>query len=125
MIVKCKSSFRHQITEGDNYLVIEVLIRRTTNRISYRIIDNEGYPAIYEADKFEVISNKLIDFAIKFDDEIIILSHTLILNSELNKMNIEGFWGLFSEDNEETKIILKRVLTDLSSSENIKSPMII
>lgn len=41
MLVKCKKSFRHQLKEGNIYLVVEIIIKRKSNTIRYRLIDNE------------------------------------------------------------------------------------
>ena len=62
MLVKCKKSFRHQLKEGNIYLVVEIIIKRKSNTIRYRLIDNEGYPAIYEADMLKVQTNVLKDY---------------------------------------------------------------
>lgn len=59
MVVKCEKSFRHQISEGMNYRVLENIIKRDSNAISYRIIDNDGIPAIYESTLFCVVSNHM------------------------------------------------------------------
>lgn len=105
MLAKCIESFRNQIKAGNTYLVIEISIKLTSNSVGFRIIDEEGYPAIYEADKFQIVSNRINDFAIVINENYIILSHNFILNSELNKKNIEGFWGLFVEDDAKAKKI--------------------
>lgn len=55
MLVKCKESFRHQITKGHIYLVIEMTIRSIDNSIFFRVIDNEGYLAVYEFEKFRLL----------------------------------------------------------------------
>lgn len=62
MIVECAETFRSQITKGECYLVIEVLIDMDRNSLLYRIIDNDGCPAIYEAEKFDVISGNMNRF---------------------------------------------------------------
>ena len=58
MLVRCEKSFRHQISEGNIYLVIEILIKRANSKISYRIIDNDGIPAIYDSENFEIVSER-------------------------------------------------------------------
>jgi hypothetical protein len=125
MLVKCINSFRQQISEGDVYIVIEVLVKRTKNIISYRVIDNEGFPAIYDSKNFEIISNNIDDFAISVCQDKIVLSHKLILNSEVNEKNVEGFWGLFIEDDIETREILKNVVCSMANIEGIESPKIL
>lgn len=47
MLIRCEKAFRHQISKGHIYLVIEILIKRVNSKISYRIIDNDGIPAIF------------------------------------------------------------------------------
>lgn len=125
MIVRCKESFRQQIKEGSTYLVIEILITRTNNSISYRLIDSEGYPAIYDAEKFVIVSNDINSFAFSFNQEIIVFSPTQILNSELKEKNAEGFWGSFIEDDPESRKLLKKVVIDLAREENITPPTLI
>lgn len=122
MLVKCKKSFRHQLKEGNIYLVVEIIIKRKSNTIRYRLIDNEGYPAIYEADMFEVQTNVLKDYAITINQESILISPIQIANSELNREDINGFWGLFVEDNLEAKKILMESVENLALSENIITP---
>ena len=122
MLVKCKKSFRHQLKEGNIYLVVEIIIKRKSNTIRYRLIDNEGYTAIYEADMFEVQTNVLKDYAITINQESILISPIQIANSELNREDINGFWGLFVEDNLEAKKILMESVENLALSENIITP---
>lgn len=124
MLVKCINSFRNQIRVESIYLVLEVLIKRTNNMISYRIIDEDGYPAIYDADNFIIVSNNMNHFSIFLNNKMLILSHTLILNSELNKKHIEGFWGLFIEDDTEARTLLQKVIDNLALEENISSAIL-
>ena len=121
MLVKCSKPFRHQLSENNVYLVIEILTKFSNKSVSYRLIDNEGYPSIYDADRFEVVSNKIDNFAVLLNDDGIILSHELIVNSELNIKSIDGFWGLFIEDDIDAKQILKEVIKDLSIKEKYNS----
>ena len=44
MLVKCSKPFRHQISYNDVYLVIEILTKFSNKSVSYRLIDNDGYP---------------------------------------------------------------------------------
>ena len=125
MLIKCKESFRHQITKGDIYLVIEMIIRLSNNSIFYRVIDNEGYPAIYEFEKFEIVSNEYKNSAVLLNDTKFILSHKDILNSSLNEKNIEGFWGCFIEDDVEAIKVVNNIVKELSLQENIEAPQII
>lgn len=118
MVVKCIESFRHQIKKEEKYLVIEILV--TNNLISYRIIDEEGYPAIYDAGKFEIVSNHLSDYSISIMKNSLVISPQEIMNSDLNAKSIDGFWGIFIEDNQEAKAILKKIVIDLSKTENIQ-----
>lgn len=85
MLIQCKEKFRQQIKEGEIYLVIEILIKRNSNSVSYRLIDREGYPGIYDAKKFEIVSNRLNNFALLLTSDIIVFSPKQIIDSELNK----------------------------------------
>lgn len=125
MLVKCINSFRQQISKGNDYLVIEILVKRPQNIISYRVIDNEGFPAIYDSENFEIISNSIDDFAISVYQNEIVLSHKLILNSKANEKNVEGFWGLFIEDDKETREILQKVVCSMANTEGIELPEIL
>lgn len=124
MLVRCKESFRQQIKEGSIYLVIEILVNRTRNLISYRLIDSEGYPAIYDAEKFVIVSDCINNFAISVNQNSIVLSPAQILDSELNEKSAEGFWGLFIEDDSDTREILKKVVRNLALDENMAPPML-
>lgn len=125
MLIQCKKNFRQQIKEGEIYLVIEILIKRNSNSVSYRLIDREGYPAIYDAKNFEIVSNRLNNFALLLTSDIIIFSPKQIIDSELNKKNIDGFWGLFIEDDPEARNILNKVILDLASDENVIPPQLL
>lgn len=122
MLIKCIKSFRNQLKVGNVYLVVEISIKAANNSVGFRVIDDEGYPAIYEADRFEIVSNRIDDFAILINEDHIVLSHNLILNSELNEKSIEGFWGLFIEDDLKAKQILCEVVSNLAMNENITMP---
>ena len=122
MLIKCIKSFRNQLKVGNVYLVVEISIKAANNSVGIRVIDDEGYPAIYEADRFEIVSNRIDDFAILINEDHIVLSHNLILNSELNEKSIEGFWGLFIEDDLKAKQILCEVVSNLAMNENITMP---
>lgn len=115
MLVRCIESFRQQIKAGNLYLVIEILIKRTSNSVSYRVIDDEGYPAIYDAEKFVIVSDSINNFAISWKQDHIVFSPVRILHSELNEKCIEGFWGLYIEDDPEAKALLEEVVKDLTS----------
>lgn len=124
MLVQSKETFRHQIKEGDVYLVIEILIKCNNNSVSYRIIDNEGYPGIYKAEQFVIISNSINKFALSLKPDCIIFSPKQILDSELNEKNIEGFWGLFIEEDLKAKEIFKKVVLELALDEDVTLPQI-
>ena len=120
MLVKCINPFRNQVSKNHVYLVIEIMASIYDKYYSYRIIDNNGCPAIYNADLFEIVSNKVINSSIIVDKTMLIVSHDLIVNSSLNQRNMEGFWGCYFEDDDiEAKDILKSVVDDLSKHENI------
>lgn len=104
MVVKCISSFRHQVIAGKIYLVVEILVKRYNAKISYRIIDEEGYPAIYDEELFDIVSNSLHDYSVISTQESLILSPAQIVNSELNKK----MWRDFGESL--SKTIRKRMI---------------
>lgn len=124
MLVKCSKSFRHQTTEGNIYLVIEILINIIQKRLSYRIIDNEGSPVIYESNDFEVFSRNLDGYCLTVEiDYGVRITHKLILDSKLNVGHIDGFWGIyFNSANNEGKDLLENVIKDLSYREKIPAP---
>lgn len=124
MLVKCVNSFRHQIIEGDVYLVVEILVRRSNDIVSYRVIDAEGFPSIYDSNHFEIVTNNIDNFAVSVCEEQIIISHKSILNSKINKRNVEGFWGAYIEDDVESKEILKNVVCSIATIEGIDFPLI-
>ena len=70
----------------------------------------------------EVQTNLLKDYAITINQESILISPIQIANSELNREDINGFWGLFVEDNLEAKKILMESVENLALSENIITP---
>ena len=77
MLIKCIKSFRNQLKVGNVYLVVEISIKAANNSVGFRVIDDEGYPAIYEADRFEIVSNRIDDFAILInEDHIVPVSYT-------------------------------------------------
>ena len=122
MLVKCKKAFRHQTTENNTYLVMEVSIQLSYNSKFYRIIDNEGYPALYKAENFEIVSNEYNNCAVLLNDSSFVLSHKDIINSSLNNKNINGFWGCFIEDDVEAIKIVNNVVKELSLQEQIEVP---
>jgi hypothetical protein len=125
MLVKCSTSFRHQTTEGEIYLVIEVIIISTRNEVSYRVIDNEGCPAIYESNDFEMVSGNLDGYCLmgKNNSKIMIITPKLIFDSKLNMEHIDGFWGVyFDSTSNEGKCLLENVIKDLSFREKIPAP---
>ena len=123
MLVKCKKAFRHQTTENNTYLVMEVSIQFSYNSKFYRIIDNEGYPALYKAENFEIVSNEYNNCAVLLNDRRFVLSHKDIINSSLNNKNINGFWGgCFIEDDVEAIKIVNNVVKELSLQEHFEVP---
>jgi hypothetical protein len=123
MLVKCSNPFSHQTTEGKTYLVIEVIIVR--NKVDYRIVDNQGCPAIYDSNDFEIVSRSLDGYCLleKINNQAIIITHKLILDSKLNMDHIEGFWGVYFDSTiNEGKDILENVIKDLSFREKIPAP---
>lgn len=123
MLVKCKESFRQQLKANNLYIVIEVLVKLTTKSISYRIIDEERFPAIYDSVKFDIVSNQLSQYSISITDEDMVLSPSIILNSELYNKHVDGFWGLFFDDDKEAISLLENMVNILASTEGVPSPL--
>lgn len=125
MLVRCEKAFRHQISEGHIYLVIEILIKRPNSKISYRIIDNDGVPAIYDSENFEIVSEGVNGLCISTNAIEISFSHKKIIDSKLQDENIDGFWGAFIENDIKAKEILQQVIEDLATYEEIDIPRLV
>lgn len=70
MTVKCTKKYKNNakkdyITIGREYYVIEIIYTRNTDngdyKINYRIMDNNGVPAMYKVEFFEIIDSGLSD----------------------------------------------------------------
>lgn len=118
MLIKCTKNFRNQISTGRIYLVIEVIIG-CNNSVRYRIIDDDGCPAIYNSDSFEIISNSVSGFGLRMGEMSTVLSHKLILDSSLNAEHMEGFWGLFFDDDPQAAELLEDVIASLAAQEGV------
>lgn len=125
MIVKCIRPYRTQVSEKHIYLVIEVFANVYSKKYSFRIIDNDGCPAIYNADLFEIVSSKIINSSIIIDANSLVVSHDLIVNTSLNQKHMEGFWGCYFDGIQEAKCLLETVVEDISKCENIVKPQIV
>lgn len=117
LLVRCINAIRNQILQDKVYLVIEIYIKRSNNSISYRIIDSEGYPAIYESSNFVITSNKISNFSLVIKDTSIVFTPESLYSSKLNEHHLEGFWGMFIDDNSEAKKLLREVVAELSEQE--------
>jgi hypothetical protein len=94
-----------------------------TNKVSYRIVDNEGCPAIYESNDFEIVSGSLDGYYLTEKIYTKEITHRLILDSKFNMEHIDGFWGVYFDSvNNEGKDLLESVIKDLSSREKIPIP---
>jgi hypothetical protein len=122
MLVRCEKAFRHQISKGNIYLVIEIIIKRANSKISYRIIDNDGCPAIYDSENFKIVSENVNGMCILTNDIQISFTHKRIIDSKLQNENIDGFWGAYIEDSIEAKDILQLVVEDLATYEKVAVP---
>ena len=125
MLVRCEKSFRHQISEGNIYLVIEILINRANSKISYRIIDIDGIPAIYDSENFEIVSESVNGMCIFTNAVQISVTHKRIIDSKLQDENIDGFWGAYIENDIVAKEILQLVVEDLATYENVDVPRLV
>lgn len=124
MLVKCIKSFNEQISADTIYLVLEVYISRSKPSIDYRVLDNDGCPAIYEAKNFEVVSDRLDGFGFVVKEDFFVLSPEILIQSDLNEKNIDGFWGCYFEDsstlNDAVKT-LKKAILQVSQNEDMGS----
>lgn len=122
MLIKCTCSCGEQLSTGQTYLVIEVYANFLTKVVSYRIIDNDGVPAIYPSRYFEIISNAVDGFGLSVKEDVLLLSPVAIISSKLNEENIDGFWGCYYEDSRkwvQAKETLQLALAEISAKENL------
>ena len=126
-VISLSKSFSEQLVKEKVYLVIEAYFNFSLNkpsavrRISYRIIDEGGTPAIYEANGFEIVSGNLDGYYLAQNrNDYIIMTHKLIFEA-----NPDKFWDTYFESTtNEGKNLLKSVIKDLASKENIPEPML-
>lgn len=118
MLVKCIHGIGNQIIKDNIYLVVEIYIHQAKKNTEFRVIDSEGYPAIYDYSNFIIISNKLSDFTFSVQNGRVVLSHNFIFNSKLNSQHVDGFWGMFIDDNPEAQELLKQVIQELANMEH-------
>ena len=126
-VISLSKSFSEQLVKEKVYLVIEAYFNFSLNkpsavrRISYRIIDEGGTPAIYNADGFEIVSGNLDGYYLAQNrNDYIIMTHKLIFEA-----NPDKFWDTYFESTtNEGKNLLKSVIKDLASKENIPEPML-
>ena len=124
-VISLSKSFSEQLVKEKVYLVIEAYFDFRLNKssevlgASYRIVDEEGTPAIYDADGFEIVSGNLDGYYFLQDsDDHITITHKLIFEAGINT-----FWEVYFEkptDNE--RALLDNVVKDLSSREGIPAP---
>ena len=122
MIVKCLQPVHQQLILNSLYLVVEIYVSIFNGSIKYRLIDNGGYPAIYPADKFEIVSNRIYGFGLVIHRDEIVLSPEIIISSDLNQKNIDGFWGCYFDDfqnAEQAKKVLSIAIKQISANENV------
>ena len=88
MIVKCISNIGKSkyisktITVGKEYLVLEINFSQMHEEfMTYRIINNEGRPVVYDASCFTVISNELKDMVVDSQKEWCTITPKLIFES--------------------------------------------
>lgn len=122
MLIQCIQSIGQQITKESVYLVIEVYVnaKRPEDIVHYRVIDDDGYPAIYSAKYFEVVSNKTDGLSLTIKEDGIVLAPETILLSPLNKKSINGFWDCYFESPQDwscAKQTLEEVVSQLSEIE--------
>lgn len=131
MTVCDESAPGDQLTVGEIYLVIEVIIGSSAEQVSYRIVDNQGFPAIYESYCFEIVSGSLDGLSIEeiTEGKNLTITHKLVADSKLRTDYGGRFWEVYfdSEDKEkekESRNLLKNVIKDLSLREKIPAPVL-
>ncbi|MBC2003290.1 hypothetical protein HCA78_05870 [Listeria booriae] len=125
ILVKCIKSFGEQIKENEIYLVLEIYCNLENQSINYRIIDSDGYPALYREADFVIVSGKVDNMIFAKRGRSGIISHDSIQGFYLNKNHVDGFWGLyFDEVSSELEDILQEVVIELANSENIEPPIL-
>ena len=117
IVVKCIAPFRDQILKGNRYLALEMMIHLSRGKAFYRVIDEQGCPAIYDADLFEIESDSLNGFCIQNSQDSIVLSHKAILDPAFKEKDVDGFWGLYFNRDSAAFNLLKEVVDDFVSKE--------
>ena len=115
------TSSSKQLTKGKIYLVIGLYLDFESSKTSYRVLNNEGAPTIYDADGFEIVSGNLDGYYVVEDRE----DHMIITHKLIFEANPDKFWDTYFESTtNEGKNLLKSVIKDLASKENIPEPML-
>ena len=119
MTVKCTKKYKNNakkdyITIGKEYYVIEIIYTRNTDngdyKINYRIMDNNGVPAMYKVEFFEIIDSGLSDMVMCKKAYGYVITHKIIADSSLEREDVNGFWGVYFETE---NIIAKRILEEV------------
>ena len=132
MIVKCISNIgklkytSDTITVGKEYLVLEINFSKMHEEfISYRLINDDGRPVIYDASCFTVVSNELKDMVVDYQKEWCTITPKRIFESTVGKDNINGFWAhLFETDDLEAIRLVESVASELNSEQGVALPKI-
>lgn len=128
MIVRCIKKWHldqseKQITVGKIYLVLEVTLVQKQNKndalfhmMSYRILNNNGVPGIYNAECFEVLSDKLDHMVILMPSASVIqITHKAFTDPIYEQKNANGFWGYLFESNSKQAIdVLQNAVIELN-----------
>ena len=119
MTIKCikacgDDAGKEYTTVGREYAVIEIICTKNKSqdgwRIHYRIIDDDGIPAMYKVEYFEILNNDLANMVMCEKAYGYVITHRLIADSSLEKENLNGFWGVYFETE---NIIAKRILEEV------------
>ena len=124
-VISLSKSFSEQLVKEKVYLVIEAYFDFRLNKssevlgASYRIVDEEGTPAIYDANGFEIVSGNLDGYYFLQDsDDHITITHKLIFEAGTNT-----FWEVyFDNPTSKERTLLENVVKDLSFREGIPAP---
>ena len=93
--------------------------------ISYRLINNDGRPTIYNASCFTVVSNDLRDMVFDYYGDFCIITHKRFFDTAIGKDNVNGFWAhLFETDDLEALKLVESVAHDINFDQRIILPEI-
>jgi len=122
MIVSCLENYRESLIKGKDYLVIEIYTNVRTQKISYRVCDEQGVLAIYNHNLFEVKNPSLNKYAIKINSLNTKIMIDRLLELDKSSMNLEGLWGDYFDGDKEKISNVHQVIREHAKFEGIIIP---